>query len=96
MSHSVATPGILSSVFLFHLKKISDHFGLFWVFRDVSVNTSRNLRFGQHEVCAFKKKKILKPKKIYILYTEKPQKGKKNMKRKEMNKCDCTINYKFI
>ena len=42
-----------------------------------------------------KKKKFLKPKKICILYTEKPQKEKK-MKRKEMNKVTYTINHKFI
>ena len=42
-----------------------------------------------------KKKKFLKPKQIYILYTEKPQKEKK-MKIKEMNKGTCTINYNFI
>ena len=47
------------------------------MFRDILVNTGRNLRFGQHEVCALKKKKILKPKQICILYIEKPQKEKK-------------------
>ena len=45
-----------------------------------------------------KKKKFLKPKQIFILYTEKPQKEKKKekQKRNEMNKGTCTINYKFI
>ena len=43
-----------------------------------------------------KKKKILKPKQIYILYTEKPQKEKKNLKRKEMNKGTCTAKKKII
>ena len=38
--HAVATPGILFRVFLFHFEKISGHFSLFRVFRDVSVNTS--------------------------------------------------------
>ena len=36
---TVAAPGILSRVFLFHFEKISGHFGLFRTFRDVSVNT---------------------------------------------------------
>ena len=35
-SKPVATPEILSKVFLFHFEKISSHFGLF---RDISVNT---------------------------------------------------------
>ena len=43
---AVVTPGILSRVFLFHFEKISSHYDLFRVFRDVSVNTSRNSRFG--------------------------------------------------
>ena len=44
-----------------------------------------------------KKKKFLKPKQICTLYTKKPQKEKKKkMKRNEMNKGTCTINYKFI
>ena len=30
------------------------------------------------------------------MYTEKPQKEKKKMKRNEMNKSTCTMNYKFI
>ena len=51
-SQPVETPGILSRVFLFHFEKISNHFSLFRVFQDVSVNTSRNSRFGRHEVCA--------------------------------------------
>ena len=48
---------------------------MFWV---VSVNTGQNSRFGWHEICALKKKMFLKPKQICILYTEKPQKEKKN------------------
>ena len=67
----MGTPEILSRVFLFHFEKISGHFGLFQVFRDVSVNTGRNSRFG------LKKKNFLKPKQICIMYTEKPQKEKK-------------------
>ena len=77
---AVATPGILSRVFLFHFEKISGHFNLFQVFRDVSVNIGRNSRFDRHEVCALKKK-FLKPKQICILYTKKPQKEKKNEKK---------------
>ena len=50
--HIVATPEILSRVFLFHFEKFSNHFSLFRVFRDVSVNTGRNSRFGRHEVRA--------------------------------------------
>ena len=59
---TVATPGTLSRVFLFHFEKISG----------VSVNTGQNSRFGLKK----KKKKNLKPKQICILYTEKPQKKK--------------------
>ena len=39
-AHAMATLRILSRVFLFHFEKISGHFGLFRVFRDVSVNTN--------------------------------------------------------
>ena len=93
----MATLGIFSRVFLFHFEKISDHFSLFQVFRDVSVNTGKiedlaNMKF----VLKKKKKKFLKPKQICIMYTEKPQKGKNKKKRKEMNKGTYTINYKFI
>ena len=49
---AVATPGILSRVFLFHFEKNLGHFGLFRVFRDVLINTGKNLRFGRYEVCA--------------------------------------------
>ena len=77
---SVATPGTLSRVFLFHFEKISG----------VSVNIGQNSRFG------IKKKKIfLKPKQICILYTEKPQKEKKNEKKRNEQRY-LTINYKFI
>ena len=62
----VETLEILSRVFLFHFEKFSGHFSLFRVFWEVSVNTSRNSRFD------LKKKKILKPKQIRILYIEKP------------------------
>ena len=70
-SRPVETPGILSRVFLFHFEKISNHFSLFRVFQDVSVNTGQNSKFG------LKKKKFLKPKQICILYTEKPNKKEK-------------------
>ena len=62
----MATPGTLPRVFLFHFEKISG----------ATVNTGQNSRFGLK-----KKKKILKPKQICIMYTEKPQNEKK-MKRK--------------
>ena len=94
ITHPVEASGILSRVFLFHFEKILGHFGLFWVFQDVLINTGWNSRFDRHEVCA-KKKKFLKPKQIYILYTEN-LKRKKKMKIKEMNKSTYTINYKFI
>ena len=48
----VATLGILSRVFLFHFEKFLGHFSLFWVFRDVLINTGRNSRFGRYVVCA--------------------------------------------
>ena len=64
---TVATPGTLSRVFLFHFEKISG----------VSVNTGQNSRFGLK-----KKKKNLKPKQICILYTEKPQNEKKKNEKK--------------
>ena len=73
---AVAILGILSRVFLFHFEKISGHFGLFRVFRDVSVKTGRNSRFDQHKICA-QKKLFLKPKQICIIYTEKSRKEKK-------------------
>ena len=82
----MATLGILSRVFLFYFEKISGHFGLFWAFQDVLINIGRNSRFGQHEVCALKKKKFLKPKQICILYTENSQKEKK----KKRNEMKCT------
>ena len=94
ITHPVAAPGILSRVFLFHFEKILGHFGLFWVFRDVLINTGWNSKFDQHEVCA-KKKKILKTKTNLHSVHWKPQKEKK-MKIKEMNKSTYTINYKFI
>ena len=75
----MATLGILFKVFLFHFEKISGHFGLFWVFQDVSVNIGQNWRFGL-------KKKFLKPKQICILYTKKPQKEKKNEKKRNEQK----------
>ena len=67
---------------------------MFW---DISINTSQNSRFDQHEVCAFEKKKktALKTKtNLYYLH-QKTSKGKKKMKRKEMNKGTCVINYKL-
>ena len=79
----MATLEILSRVFLFHFEKITSHFGLF---RDVSVNTGRNSKFGQHEVCALKKKKILKTKTNLHSVHRKISKGKK----KKRNEMKCT------
>ena len=76
---AVVTLGILSKVFLFLFEKISDNFS---IFRDVLVNTGRNSKFGQHEVCALKKKKFLKLKQICVLYIEKPQKENINEKKR--------------
>ena len=86
ITHPVAAPGILSRVFLFHFEKILGHFGLFWVFRDVLINTGWNSRFDRHEVCAKKKKKFLKPKQIYILYTENLKRKKKNENKRNEQK----------
>ena len=85
---AMATPGILSRVFLFHFEKISGVLGRFGKYR---------LKFKiwpAWSLC-LKKKMFLKSKQICILYTEKSQKEKK-MKRKKMNKGTYTINYKFI
>ena len=70
---AVATPGILSRVFLFYFEKISGHFGLFQVFRKIpaEIQDLAGMKF------VLKKKMFLKPKQICILYTEKPQKEKK-------------------
>ena len=71
------------------------------MFRDVSVNIGRNSRFGQHEVCALKKKIVLKTEtNLHSVHRKtskgKKEKRKKKKKRNEMNKGTCTINYKFI
>ena len=75
------TSGILSRVFLFYFEKILGYFSLFRVFHDVSVNTDRNLRFGQYEVCALKKKNVLKTKTNLHFVHRKTSKGKKNEKK---------------
>ena len=77
MALLVATPGILSRVFLFHFEKISDHFSLFSMFWVVSVNTGQNSRFGRHEICALKKN-VLKTKTNLHSVHRKTSKGKKN------------------
>ena len=71
---AVATLRILSRVFIFYFEKISGHFGLFRVFREISaeIQDLAGMKF------VLKKKKFLKPKQICILHTEKPQKEKKN------------------
>ena len=73
---AVATPGILSRVFLFYFEKISGHFGLFQVFRKIpaKIQDFASTKF------VIKKKMFLKSKQICILYTEKPQNEKKKWK----------------
>ena len=81
-TNSVATPGIFPRVLLFHFEKISGHFSLFQVFRDVSVNIGRNSWFDWHEVCALKKKKkVIKTKTNLHFVYRKTSKGKKNEKK---------------
>ena len=58
----------------------------------VSINTSQNLRFGRHEICAKKKEIVLKTKTNLLFVNQKTSKGKKEKKRKEMNKGTCTVN----
>ena len=53
----MATLGIFSRVFLFHFEKISDHFSLFQVFRDVSVNTGKIEDLANMKFVLKKKKK---------------------------------------
>ena len=63
-------------------------------------------RFGKYQLkfkiwqawslCLKKKKRVLKTKTILHFVHRKTSKGKKKMKRKEMNKGTYTINYKFI
>ena len=74
----MATLRILSSVFIFYFEKISGHFGLFRVFQEISaeIQDLAGMKF------VLKKKKFLKPKQICILYIEKPQKEKKNEKKR--------------
>ena len=71
----MATLGILSRVFLFYFEKISSHSGLFQVFREIpaEIQDLAGMKFVLK-----KKKMFLKSKQICILYTEKPQKEKKN------------------
>ena len=79
---AVATLRILSRVFIFYFEKISGHFGLFRVFREISaeIQDLAGMKF------VLKKKKFLKPKQICILYIEKPQKEKKKWKEKKWTK----------
>ena len=69
---AVATPGILSRVFLFYFEKISGHFGKYRL--KFKIWPAWNL--------CLKKKIFLKPKQICILNTKKPQKEKKNEKKR--------------
>ena len=73
----MVTPGILSRVFLFHFEKISGHFGVFWVFRDFSVNTRRNSRF-----CLKKKKNSQKQNKFALCTPKNLKRKKKNEKKR--------------
>ena len=91
----MATPGILSRVFLFYFEKISGHFSLFQVFWDVSVNTGQNSKFGRYEVCALKKKNVLKTKTNLHFVHPKTSRGKKNEKKINEQRL-LIINYKFI
>ena len=90
---AVATPGILSRVFLFYFENFLGHSNLFQVFWKIpaKIQDLASMKFVLK-----KKKRFLKSKQICNLYTEKPQNEKKKMKIKEMNKVTYTINYKFI
>ena len=77
----MVTPRILSRVFLFYFEKISGHFSLFWVFREIPAEI-QDLAGMKFVLKKNLKKKILKPKQICILYKEKPQKEKKNEKKR--------------
>ena len=92
----MTTPGILSRVFLFYFEKISDHFSIFRVFWDISVNTGRNSKFGRYEVCALKKKNFLKTKTNLHFVHPKTSKGKKKIEKKINEQRLLTINYKFV
>ena len=72
----MVTLGILSRVFLFFFEEISGHSSLFQVFWEIPAEI-QDLT-GMKFVLKKKKKKFLKSKQICILYTEKPQKEKKN------------------
>ena len=89
----MATLRILSRVFIFYFEKISGHFGLFRVFREISVEIQD---LASMKFVLKKKKKFLKTKTNLHFVHRKTSKGKKKMKRKEMNKVTYTINYKFI
>ena len=85
---SVSTPGILSRVFLFYFEKISGVLGRFGKYRP-------KFKIWPAWSLCLKKKNVLKTKtNLHIVY-RKISKGKK-VKRNEMNKGTCTINYKFI
>ena len=57
------------------------------MFQGVLVNTGRNSRFGQYEVCTLKKKKIvLKTKTNLHSVHQKTSKGKKKWKEKKWTK----------
>ena len=76
---AVATPGILSRVFLFYFEKFLGHSDLFQVFWKIpaKIQDLAGMKFVLK-----KKKRFLKSKQICILYTENPQNGKKKIENK--------------
>ena len=73
---AVATPGILSRVFLFYFEKISGHFGLFQVFRKIpaKIQDLASMKF------VLKKKNVLKIKTNLHFVHWKTSKWKKKWK----------------
>ena len=88
---TMATPGILSRVFLFYFEKISSRSDLFQVLRKIpaEIQDLASMKF------VLKKKNVLKIKTNLHSVQWKISKWKE-MKVKEMNKVTYTINYKFI
>ena len=88
---AVATPGILSRVFLFYFEKISGHFGLFQVFRKIpaEIQDLAGMKF------VLKKKKVLKTKTNLYFVNQKTLKGKQK-KWKEMKWTKVPVQLKKI
>ena len=72
---AVVTPGILSRVFLFYIKKILSHIGCFRKYRP-------KFKIWPAWSLCFKKKKVLKTKKNLHSVHRKTSKGKKNEKKR--------------